>query len=249
MDHETLDRRDAAQLVQAPASARTPRLPRRGLVRIRLSLALPCAVGLALIASGAAFVANIISIPASPDPAPTAVLIGDDGSTAGQSLAPTEALPTLAPTAEQTRAAGPVVTPASTATAVSTADLGRLMVADNIDGSLTFTWVAHAGGDCSGFALVYDLTSSGRTPSLTSGSHTWARPGAGETTTTVSGIGPGDYQVRIEAIGQVDGVAHACASTARLEAIGYPGGVSYAYAATATAHVHLSARPSSSPST
>jgi hypothetical protein len=169
---------------------------------------------------------------ASPAPTITPAAVATDAtampSPSSQSGPPT---PISRPTAAATAAPTATPTPAPTATQslAPSVDLGTMVIIENLDYSLTFTWIAYTARPFSSYELVFEPTSSGRTPSFVGGSHIWAAPGPFATTATVSWPGAGDYQVR-------------------LEAIGYPGGVSHAYAATATAHVHLSARPSPSPS-
>ena len=173
---------------------------------------------------------------ASPAPTITPAAAATDAtampSPSSQSGPPTPiSKPTAASTAASTAAPTATPTPAPTATQslAPSVDLGTMVIIENLDYSLTFTWIAYTAGPFSSYELVFEPTSSGRTPSFVGGSHIWAAPGPDATTATVPWPGAGDYQVR-------------------LEAIGYPGGVSHAYAATATAHVHLSARPSPSPS-
>ena len=118
--------------------------------------------------------------------------------------------------------------PSAPVSLAPTVDLGALNAVDNPDGSVTFSWTAYTGGSFSYYKLVYETTASGKTPSYPGGSPYWAVPGTGDTSTTVTGIAPGDYQVRIQAIG-------------------YPNGSAYAYAQTSVIHVHIAA-PSSSDS-
>ncbi len=122
--------------------------------------------------------------------------------------------------ADATVAAAPP--PSAPVSLAPTVDLGALNAVDNPDGSVTFSWTAYTGGSFSYYKLVYETTASGKTPSYPGGSPYWAVPGTGDTSTTVTGIAPGDYQVRIQAIG-------------------YPNGSAYAYAQTSVIHVHIAA--------
>ncbi len=145
---------------------------------------------------------------------------------------PTRSLPSpTAPPATPIPTPAPPPTPTPTPTpAPGIVNLGPLGATDNPDLTLGFSWSAYTGGTFSGYELVYELTSSGRTPSFLGGSPVWAAPGPGQTSVNVSGVGPGDYQVV-------------------LQAIAYQGGVPYVVGQTAQIHVHLStARVSPSPS-
>jgi hypothetical protein len=238
MDYQKNDPAGLPSPAAKPAEDTAPATRKRlGNPGRRLLVALPVAAGIVLAASSAAFGANLIREAVMPAPAPsaTATVVGDDERGADASLAAAEtqsaAMPspthlrtipsTLAPTA------APTTAPASVP---PTVELGTLAVADNIDLTLTFSWTACTRSEFSFYELVYEPTSSGRTPSVLIGSSSWATPAKGAITARVAGIGPGDYQVRIEALGYLDGVLHV-------------------YGATTTAHVHLSvARYSASPS-
>jgi hypothetical protein len=120
-----------------------------------------------------------------------------------------------------------------TATPPPVVSLGALDYAINGDGTYTFSWVPYTGGQpFNYYKLVFEYTSSGRAPDYTTGSSYWAVPGTGDTTVTLTpgtgGFVPGDYQVRIQAIG-------------------YPLGPAYAYGQTAVLHFVLPAVPTPSP--
>jgi hypothetical protein len=89
--------------------------------------------------------------------------------------------------------------------------LGTLGVADNTDGTLTFSWTAFTDAPFSGYLLEYELTSSGKVPSLDS--PRWATASTVATFANVAGIGPGDYQVRIQAVSTLGGVARVLGQT------------------------------------
>ncbi len=99
-----------------------------------------------------------------------------------------------------------------------TVDLGALRATANGDGTYSFSWTAYTGGSFSYYKLVYETTASGKTPSYPDGSPYWAVPGPGDTSTGPITIEPGDYRVRIQAIGYPDG-AYAYAQTAILHLI------------------------------
>jgi hypothetical protein len=133
-----------------------------------------------------------------------------------------------APTQAPGNAPTQTPTPSSTPTPAGIVGLGALGAADNIDGSLTFTWTAFTDEPFSGYLLEYELTSSGKMPSLDS--PRWATASTAVTSANVAGIGPGDYQVRIQAVSTLGGVARVLAQTVVI-------------------HVHLSAgHPTSSAS-
>jgi hypothetical protein len=115
-----------------------------------------------------------------------------------------------------------------------TVSLGDLTWVLNGDGSYSFWWNPYTGGrPFSYYKLVFELTSSGRTPDYTNGSPYWAVPGTGDTTVALDpgtgGFQPGDYLVRIQAIG-------------------YPNGSAYAYGETTVLHFVLPAPATPSPS-
>ena len=115
------------------------------------------------------------------------------------------------------------------ATLPPTHDLGSLTVNDTPDG-ITFSWTGYTGGSFNYYKLVYEPTSSGKDPSYPGGSAYWAVPPAGATSWGPITIDPGDYNVRVQAIGYPTG---------------YPQG--YAYAQTAVTHVHISPVASPAP--
>jgi hypothetical protein len=88
-------------------------------------------------------------------------------------------------------------------------DLGALNAVDNHDGTFTFNWTGYSGGSYNYYKLVYEPTASGKTPSYPGGSAFWAVPSKGDTSVTltlgVNNFMPGDYKVRIQAIGYPDG--------------------------------------------
>lgn len=102
-----------------------------------------------------------------------------------------------------------------------TQDLGPLVANDTVDG-VTFSWTAFTGASFSYYKLVYEPTSSGKTPSYPDGSPYWAVPGPGDTTSGPIVIPAGDYYVRIQAIG-------------------YPTGPAYVYAQTTVITIHIAA--------
>ena len=99
-----------------------------------------------------------------------------------------------------------------------TANLGPLVATPNSGGTYTFTWTAYTGGPFSYYKLVHETTASGKTPSYPDGSPYWAVPGTGDTSVGPIPIPPGDYQVRIQAIGYPDG-AYAYGQTAVLHLV------------------------------
>jgi hypothetical protein len=103
-----------------------------------------------------------------------------------------------------------------------TANLGPLGVADNHDGTYTFSWAPYTGGSFNYYKLVYETTASGKAPSYPGGSPYWAVPGTGDTSIVLTlGVNyflPGDYQVRIQAIGYPSG-AYAYAQTTVLNLV------------------------------
>ena len=104
------------------------------------------------------------------------------------------------------------------ATPPPTVNLGTLGVTDNGDGTYNFNWAPYSGGSFSYYKLVWETTASGREPSYPGGSHYWAVPPAGATSTGPIAIGSGDYQVRIQAIGYPNG-AYAYAQTTILHLV------------------------------
>jgi hypothetical protein len=186
----------------------------------RLPAAAVFAVVAILVASSVALGASLITIapstPAQPATAPT--------ETAKPSAAAATAVPSVTPT-EAPTAPGHTHRPAPQPTSnplPPVTDLGPLSGADNPDGSLTFTWSACSSPDARSLVLVREFTSSGKTPDFLSGSAAWAETDPAATSANVASVGPGDYQVRLQAIGDADGVP-------------------YLVAQTATLHVHLSA--------
>lgn len=101
-----------------------------------------------------------------------------------------------------------------------TADLGPL-VANDTPAGVTFSWTGFSGASFSYWKLVYEPTSSGKTPSYPDGSPYWAVLSPGATSAGPIHIPPGDYDVRVQAIG-------------------YPNGSAYVYAQTTVIHVHIS---------
>jgi hypothetical protein len=98
-----------------------------------------------------------------------------------------------------------------------TVDLGALAWTPNVvDGTYTFSWTQYTGGPFSYYKLVYGTWPG--SPSYPSGSPYWAVPPAGAGSSDPIAIPPGEYAVRIQAIG-------------------YPGGHAYAYAQTAVLHL------------
>jgi hypothetical protein len=136
--------------------------------------------------------------------------------------------PTLAPTLAPTQAPTQAPTASSAPTPAGIVGLGTVGVADNIDGTLTFTWTAFTDAPFSGYLLEYELTSAGKVPTIDS--PRWATASTVATSAKVAGIGPGDYQVRIQAVSTLGGVARVLGQTVVI-------------------HVHLSAgHPTSSAS-
>jgi hypothetical protein len=107
-----------------------------------------------------------------------------------------------------------------------TQDLGSLGYTAKPDG-IYFGWTAYTGDSSSEYRLVFETTASGKNPSYPGGSPFWAAPPVGATSWGPLEIPPGDYQVRVQAVG-------------------YPNGA-YAYAQTTVLHLIVSA-PGSSPS-
>jgi hypothetical protein len=89
-------------------------------------------------------------------------------------------------------------------------NLGALTYTDNLDGTYTFRWTQYTG------AFSYYKLAWGNwpgSPSYPSGSPYWAVPPVGASSSDPITIGPGDYAVRIQAIGYPGGSAHAYAQT------------------------------------
>jgi hypothetical protein len=123
-----------------------------------------------------------------------------------------------------------VVDPTTPPPTVSLGDLTWIL---NGDGTYSFGWNPYTGGQpFSYYKLVFEYTSSGQNPDYTAGSPYWAVPGTGDTTVALTpgagGFSPGDYMVRIQAIG-------------------YPGGSAYVYGQTTVLHFVLPASPTPSP--
>ena len=117
----------------------------------------------------------------------------------------------------------PAASPTPVVSSPTTQDLGALAVNDTLAG-VTFSWTAYTGGSFNFYKLVYETVASGKDPSYPGGSKYWAVPGTSDTSTTVTTIAPGDYNVRIQAIGTVNGSP-------------------FALAQTTVAHVHVAAAP------
>ena len=96
-----------------------------------------------------------------------------------------------------------------------TVDLGALGVTDNGNGTYTFHWTQYTGGTFSYYKLVYEPTASGKDPSYPAGSSYWDVPPVGAGSSAPITIDPGDYKVRIQAIGYPNG-AYAYAQTTAL---------------------------------
>ncbi len=149
----------------------------------------------------------------------------------------------------------PALTPAPTPApgAGSIADLGPLAATANLDFTLGFSWNAYTGGSFAGYRLVYELSASGRTPSLVAGSPTWASPAPGVTSVRVSGVGPGNYQVRVEAIAYLDGAPYVCGRTnvihVRLSAARVPPSLAPSVAPSLAPNPSPSLAPSVAPAT
>ena len=99
-----------------------------------------------------------------------------------------------------------------------TVNLGPLGVANNGDGTFNFSWAPYSGGSFSYYKLVWETTASGKEPSYPGGSSYWAVPPSGATSAGPIPVGPGDYQVRIQAIGYPNG-AYAYAETTILQLV------------------------------
>jgi hypothetical protein len=82
-----------------------------------------------------------------------------------------------------------------------TVNLGPLGVTNNGDETFNFSWAPYSGGSFSYYKLVWETTYSGKEPSYPGGSSYWAVPPSGATSAGPIPVGPGDYQVRIQAIG------------------------------------------------
>jgi hypothetical protein len=72
--------------------------------------------------------------------------------------------------------------------------------------------VVLTGGPFSYYKLVYEPTASGKDPSYPGGSSYWAVPPVGAGSSAPITIDPGDYKVRVQAIGYPNG-AYAYAQT------------------------------------
>ena len=93
---------------------------------------------------------------------------------------------------------------------VSTPGMGSVSAHDNGNGTFTFSWASYGGSGSYGFyKLAYETTDSGSTPSYPDGSPIWAAVSAGTTSVTLTvgdgGFVPGDYKMRVQAIGWPDG--------------------------------------------
>jgi hypothetical protein len=112
----------------------------------------------------------------------------------------------------------------------ATVSLGNLSVVENADGTYTFTWARYDATPFSYYKLVYGPV--GSNPSYPKGSPYWAVPSSDSTSVTlipgVDGFGPGDWAVRIQAIG-------------------YPSGAAYAYAQTYVYHLYVAPAPTPTP--
>jgi hypothetical protein len=103
-----------------------------------------------------------------------------------------------------------------------TQSLGGLSWADNGDGTFSFSWTRYSGYPFSYYKMVFETASSGKNPSYPGGSDYWAVPGTSDSHLTMT-VGannggsqpfePGDYKVRIQAIGYPAGSAYAYAQT------------------------------------
>jgi hypothetical protein len=111
-----------------------------------------------------------------------------------------------------------------------TVSLGGLNVIDNGGGTYTFSWNRYSALPFDYYKLVYEPYPGA--PSYPGGSSYWAVPGCGETSVTVNlaagGFVPGDWNVRIQAIG-------------------YPGGHAYAYAQTDIYRLTIAPPPTPTP--
>lgn len=114
--------------------------------------------------------------------------------------------------------------------------LGTLTVVTNSNGTVTFSWTKYTGS-FSYYKLVFEP--QGGDPSYPGGSPYWAVPGTNQTSVTLTvGAGnggnakfdPGNWSVRIQAIG-------------------YPGGNAYAFAETSIQDVAVSAPATPTPAT
>jgi hypothetical protein len=199
---------------------RTPPKRARTISHRRTLAGIPLALAGILVVSSVAFAATVVRTVAWPaDTIPVAGAADNLGTS--QTPAP-QVTPTADPTARPTEpghratTAPPVAAPSASAglsCSDSVADLGLLAATDNIDRTLGFSWAAYSGGTFTGYELVYETTSSGKAPSVPDGSPTWASPAPADTSASVSGVGPGDYQVRLQAIVDVGGVACVVAQT------------------------------------
>lgn len=106
-----------------------------------------------------------------------------------------------------------------------TVDLGALTYTDNGDGTYTFQWTQYTGGPFNYYKLVWGYWPG--SPSYPSGSPYWAVPPVGAGSSDPIAVSPGEYAVRVQAIG-------------------YPNGPAYAYAQTTVLHLVVPA-PSPSP--
>jgi hypothetical protein len=96
---------------------------------------------------------------------------------------------------------------------------------DNGDGTYTFQWTQYTGGPFNYYKLVWGYWPG--SPSYPSGSPYWAVPPVGAGSSDPIAVSPGEYAVRVQAIG-------------------YPNGPAYAYAQTTVVHLVVPA-PSPSP--
>jgi hypothetical protein len=144
------------------------------------------------------------SASASPSASPSASAPASNSTPQRPSATP--APPTSTP------AATPTPQPTTAPTPAGIVDMGALSVADNLDLTVTFSWNAYSGSGLTAYAVFYELSSSGLTPSYPT-STAWATAGASKTSVTVPGIPAGDYQVRAQALCSPSGPLVVCGQT------------------------------------
>jgi hypothetical protein len=105
----------------------------------------------------------------------------------------------------------------------ATKDLGQLQWRDNGDGTYKFWWTGYSDLPFSYYKLVFGPDPSD--PSYVTGSPYWAVPATGATSVKLT-VGEGNFQPGEWSV--------------RIQAIGYPFGSAYVYAQTSVAHVTVS---------
>ena len=106
--------------------------------------------------------------------------------------------------------------------------MGALSATDNPDLTVTFSWNSYSGTGLTAYAVFYEPSSSGLTPSYPR-SAAWSTAGRTSRSVAVAGIQAGDYQVRVQALCSPAGALTVCGQTNVI-------------------HIHLSASRGATPS-